>query len=122
MKFVLAIAILFGGLSLATSNASAAGAGNCNSYVPLFVKYHLPVQTFKYIAKRESGCNHKSFVIDRDDSGGGLLGINLKGRLGAAWYRMCGVTLRNVTNAEVNVRCAAVAYRQMGLRPWRVRR
>lgn len=93
--------------------------GDCSSYAPLFAVYGLPVATFTRIARRESGCNHESFVIDRDDAGGGLLGINLKGRLAAGWHRWCGATLGNITDAEVNVRCAAVAYQKMGLRPWR---
>lgn len=92
--------------------------GNCDSYVPLFQKYGLPVSTFKAIAWRESGCNHTVFVSDSDDYGGGLLGINLKGSLGPTWYSWCGATASNITNAEVNVRCASVAYQKMGLQPW----
>lgn len=92
--------------------------GDCSSYAPLFERYGLPVQTFERIAWRESGCNHRSFVIDSDDSGGGLLGLNL--RAGAAtWRSWCGLTLGNVTDAETNVRCAAAAYDRMGMRPWR---
>lgn len=94
-------------------------AGNCDSYVGLFQRYGLPVSTFKAIAWRESGCNHRSFVMNSTDSGGGLLGINLKGRLAATWYQWCGATLGNITNAEVNVRCAAAAYQRMGMSPWR---
>lgn len=105
-----------------TPNADAANRANCNRYVPLFVKYHLPVNTFKNLAWRESGCNHRSFIIDSDDAGGGLLGINLKGRLAGSWRRLCGVTLRTVTVAEVNIRCAAAIYRITGLRAWNLRR
>lgn len=92
--------------------------GDCASYAPLFARYGLPVATFTHIAWRESGCNHRSFVIDSDDSGGGLLGLNLKGALGARWHDWCGLSLANVTDAETNVRCAAAAYRRMGLAPW----
>ena len=92
--------------------------GNCDSYAPLFSKYGLPVATFKRIAWRESGCNHNSFVINSTDSGGGLLGINLKGNLAPTWYQWCGATLSNITNAEVNVHCASEAYKRLGLRPW----
>lgn len=91
----------------------------CARYAPLFRAYGLPVATFERIAYRESRCNARSFVVDSDDAGGGLLGINLKGRLGATWRSWCGATLANVTNADVNVRCAAAAYHRMGLRPWR---
>jgi hypothetical protein len=94
-------------------------AGDCASYAPLFDAYGLPASTFMRIAWRESGCNHKSFVIDRDDAGGGLLGINLKGSLARGWYAWCGATLGNIIDAEVNVRCAAVAYQKMGMAPWR---
>lgn len=92
--------------------------GDCASYRPLLAAHGLPVDTFARIAWRESGCNHRSFVIDADDAGGGLLGINLKGRLAATWREWCGVTLSTVTDAETNVRCAAEAYRRLGLRPW----
>lgn len=93
--------------------------GDCDSYVPLFEAHGLPASTFKRIAWRESGCDHRSFVIDRDDAGGGLLGINLKGRLAATWHDWCGATLDNITDAAVNVRCAAEAYERLGMRPWR---
>jgi hypothetical protein len=94
--------------------------GDCASYEPLLAAYGLPVATFRAIAWRESGCNHESYVIDSDDAGGGLLGINLKGyQQATTYYRWCGVTLATVTDAETNVRCAAEAYRRMGLAPWR---
>jgi hypothetical protein len=100
-------------------NAQAVEPGNCESYWPLMQSYGLP-RTFVRIAWRESGCDHRSFVIDRDDAGGGLLGLNLKGvSLARGWYRWCGLTLGNVTDAETNVRCAAVAYQKMGMAPWR---
>ena len=105
-------------LAMSPAAVSAIPA-RCNRYTPLFRAHHLPVATFKRIAWRESGCNPRSFVIDRDDAGGGLLGINLKGRMAGTWRRWCGATLANITSADVNVRCAAVAYRKMGLRPWR---
>jgi len=92
--------------------------GNCNSYVPLFEEYGLPVSTFKAIAWRESGCDHTVFVSDSDDLGGGLTGLNLKGSLAGTWYDWCGLTTSNVTNADTNVRCASVAYHKVGLRPW----
>jgi hypothetical protein len=91
--------------------------GNCDSYVPLFEEFGLPVATFKRIAWRESGCNHLSFVRDSDDLGGGLLGINL--RAGASnWFSWCGLTVSNVTDASKNVECASEAYQRMGMQPW----
>jgi len=92
--------------------------GDCGSYAPLLELHGLPVATFTRIAWRESGCNHRSFVIDADDAGGGLLGINLKGSLAATWHSWCGVTLGSVIDADTNIRCAAEAYRRLGLRPW----
>jgi hypothetical protein len=93
--------------------------GNCDSYVSLFEEFGLPVATFKRIAWRESGCNHRSFVSDRDDLGGGLLGINLKGYQQATRFNQwCGVTVANVTDAEKNVECASEAYQRMGMQPW----
>jgi len=91
--------------------------GDCSSYAPLLELYGLPVATFTRIAWRESGCDHRSYVVDADDLGGGLLGLNL--RAGAArWRDWCGLTTANVTDAEVNIRCAAAAYRRMGMAPW----
>lgn len=97
--------------------ASDVQPGDCASYGPLFAAYGLPVATFTRIARRESGCDHRSFVRDSDDLGGGLLGLNL--RAGASrWFAWCGLTVGNVTDAETNVRCAAAAYQRMGLAPW----
>lgn len=93
-------------------------AGDCDSYTPLFQRHGLPAATFRAIAWRESGCNHRSFVRDSDDLGGGLLGLNL--RAGAdRWFAWCGLTVQNVTDAETNVRCARAAYDRMGMAPWR---
>lgn len=92
--------------------------GDCESYVPLFVEHGLPVATFVRIARRESGCDHTSFVVDSDDLGGGLLGLNLRAGAGR-WREWCGLTTANVTDADTNVACAAAAYRRMGLAPWR---
>jgi hypothetical protein len=104
---------------VAGAAAPAATRAACARYDGLFRANGLPVQTFRAIAWRESGCNPRSFVIDSDDAGGGLLGINLKGRLAGTWRRWCGATLANITSAAVNVRCAGVAYRKRGLAPWR---
>jgi hypothetical protein len=104
--------------SLEQSPADPPSPGDCSSYAPLFEQYGLPVATFKRIAWRESGCNHRSFVIDSDDAGGGLLGLNLKGSLARGWNSWCGLNLGNVRDAETNVRCAAVAYQKLGMRPW----
>ena len=91
--------------------------GDCDSYVPLFEHYGLPSATFKRIAWRESGCNHRSFVSDHDDLGGGSLGINL--RAGARmWAEWCGLNINNVTDASKNVECASEAYQRLGMRPW----
>lgn len=91
--------------------------GDCSSYVPLFERYGLPSAVFERIARRESGCDHTSFVRDSDDLGGGLLGLNLRAGAGR-WFDWCGLTVANVTNAETNIRCAAAAYSRMGMAPW----
>jgi hypothetical protein len=104
---------------LAAAQQAGPTPGDCASYTPLFQRHGLPAATFRAIAWRESGCDHRSFVINRTDSGGGLLGINLKGSLAATWNRWCGATLANITNPDVNVACAAAAYRRMGMAPWR---
>ena len=94
--------------------------GNCASYANLFAAYRLPVELFMTIAWRESGCDHNLYISDRNDEGGGLLGINLKPRLGLDdyWRDLCAITPATVTNAAHNVRCAAMAYRTEGVEPW----
>ncbi len=94
--------------------------GDCDSYVPLFQRYGLPVSTFKAIAWRESGCNHTSWVNDSDDLGGGLLGINFRTQtLRDGWASWCGATVNNFRwDADLQVRCARAAYDRLGLRPW----
>lgn len=115
----LAVVTFVAGVAEPSPAVAAAPAARCDQYKPLFQRHGLPVAMFTRIAWRESGCRASSFVRDSDDLGGGLLGINLRGRLGSTWRRWCGATPANITSAEVNVRCAAVAYRKMGLRPWR---
>ncbi|HEY1281638.1 MAG TPA: hypothetical protein VGF22_18300 [Acidimicrobiales bacterium] len=105
-------------LDYATTHDDGPTPGNCASYAPLFARYGLPVATFEHIAWRESGCNPAVTVFDSDDSGGGLLGLNLKGSMAGYWRDLCGLTLANVTNADTNIRCAAAAYHQLGMRPW----
>ena len=95
--------------------------GDCDSYVPLFEAYGLPVATFKRIAWRESGCDHTSWVVDSDDLGGGLLGINFKTQnLRNGWMRWCGAapTAAFRYDANFQVRCAREAYDRMGMSPW----
>lgn len=100
--------------------AAAVVPGDCDSYVALFEAYGLPSATFKRIAWRESGCNHTSWVSDRDDLGGGLLGINFRtANLRNGWLNWCGATVNNFRyDANLQVRCAKEAYNRLGLRPW----
>lgn len=100
--------------------AAAVVPGDCDSYVPLFEAYGLPVATFKRIAWRESGCNHTSWVSDSDDLGGGLLGINFRtAQLRAGWLSWCGATVNNFRyDPNLQVRCAREAYDRLGLQPW----
>lgn len=116
---IVAAAIVAATVVPTASSVDAASRANCAQFDGLFRANGLPVRTFENIAWRESGCNPRSFVMNRTDSGGGLLGINLKGRLAATWKSWCGATLSNITNASVNIRCAGVAYHKLGLRPWR---
>lgn len=100
--------------------AASVVVGDCDSYVPLFEKYDLPVATFKRIAWRESGCNHTRFTNDSDDLGGFLLGMNFRtANLRNGWSSWCGATVNNVRyDPDLQVRCAKEAYNRMGLSPW----
>lgn len=120
MRRLLVAAALAVSVLASPTAATVSAAAPCAQYASLFRANGLPVATFEHIAYRESRCNARSFVNDHDDLGGGLLGINMRtAGLRATWRRWCGGTVSNVTNAAVNVRCAAAAYRRMGLRPWR---
>lgn len=103
-----------------TEAAASVVPGDCDSYVPLFEKYGLPVATFRHIAWRESGCNHTRFTNDSDDLGGYLLGLNFRtATLRNGWYSWCGATVNNIRyDADLQVRCAREAYDRLGLRPW----
>lgn len=95
--------------------------GDCQSYAPLFAAHHLPVQTFLRLAWRESGCDHTRFTANRTDLGGFLLGLNFRtANLRRGWLSWCGATVSNARyDADLQVACAAEAYRRLGLRPWR---
>lgn len=95
--------------------------GDCDSYDALFAAYGLPVSRFHAIAWRESGCNHTSWVVDSDDLGGGLLGINFKtANLRNGWMNWCGAAPTQAFRNDANwqVRCAKEAYDRMGMAPW----
>src|SRR3982751_3563848 len=96
-------------------------AGNCASFSEEAAAAGLPWGIFSPIAWRESGCNPNSWVHDSDDWGGGLFGLNfISQSLRDGWLRLCGATMSNIRgNVPLQMRCAAAAYRTMGLSPWR---
>ena len=81
----------------------------------------LPVDTFSRIAWRETGCDPYVWVVDHDDEGGVMFGLNFKGRtMKRYWLEACGATVDNIRgDVPLQMACAAAAYRQVGLRPWR---
>lgn len=108
--------------NLPTQGASSGWqAGNCDSFAEEAAAAGLPWGTFKPIAWRESGCNPNAWVHDSDDWGGGLFGLNfISSDLRTAWARMCGATMSNIRgNVPLQMECAAAAYHELGLRPWR---
>jgi hypothetical protein len=96
-------------------------AGDCDSFAEEAAAAGLPWSTFSRIAWRESGCDPWSWVVDSDDDGGGLFGLNFKGQnMKNAWATMCGATTANIRgNVPLQMECAAAAYNQLGMSPWR---
>ncbi len=99
---------------------SSGTPGVCSTYADDMAAVGLPVGTFTHIAWRESGCNPNSWVVDRDDNGGGLFGQNFKGSMAGYWRGLCGATTTNLRgNVHLQMECAAAEYHAHGLRAWR---
>ena len=95
-------------------------AGDCASFAEEAAAAGLPWGTFSRIAWRESGCNPNAWVVDSDDTGGGLLGFNFKGSLAGYWRDLCGATVNNIRgDVPLQMQCGAAAYNQLGMSPWR---
>lgn len=97
-------------------------AGDCASFADEAANAGLPWGTFSRIAWRESGCNPNAWVVDHDDTGGGLFGLNFKGSLASHWRSLCGATTGNIRgNVPLQMQCAAAQYHQYGMSAWAVR-
>jgi hypothetical protein len=95
--------------------------GDCSSFAEEAAAAGLPWGIFGPIARRESGCNPYSWVVDSDDTGGGLFGQNFKGStLVNHWRNLCGATTGNIRgNVALQMECAAAQYHQYGMGAWR---
>lgn len=95
-------------------------AGDCSSFAEEAAAAGLPWGTFSRIAWRESGCNPNAWVVDSDDTGGGLFGLNFKGSMAGYWRNLCGATTSNIRgNVPLQMKCASIEYAQRGLAAWR---
>lgn len=105
----------------ASSDGGGWSSGNCASFADEAAAAGLPWGTFARIAQRESGCNPNAWVVDHDDDGGGLFGLNFKGQsMQNYWRNACGATKGNIRgNVPLQMECAAAAYRSQGMSPWR---
>ena len=71
------------------------------------------------IAWRETGCDPWSWVVDSDDTGGALFGLNFKGSLATHWRNLCGATVNNIRgNVPLQMECAAAQYHRYGMSAW----
>ena len=108
-------------------------AGNCASFAEEAAAAGLPWGIFSKIAWRESGCNPNAWVVDNDDTGGGLnqysgvadyvggglFGFNFRGSLASHWRNLCGMTPSNMRgNVPLQMKCAAAQYHQYGMGAW----
>jgi hypothetical protein len=95
-------------------------AGVCSSFAEEAAAAGLPWGVFSPIAWRESGCNPNVWVVDSDDTGGGLFGLNFKGSLAGYWRDLCGATTSNIRgNVSLQMECASIEYARRGLAAWR---
>jgi len=94
-------------------------AGNCASFADEAAAAGVPWGIFSGIAWRESGCNPNVWVVDSDDTGGGLVGFNVKGSLASHWRDLCGATTGNIRgNVPLQMDCIAAQYSQYGMSAW----
>ena len=94
-------------------------AGDCDSFRDEIAAAGLPVNTFINIARRETGCDPWAWVVDSNDVGGALMGLNLKGNLAEYLYDLCGATVNNIRgNLPLILKCTKRLYDTRGLDPW----
>ena len=94
-------------------------AGDCDSFRDEIAAAGLPVSTFINIARRETNCNPNAWVVDNDDTGGALMGLNFKGNLAEYLYDLCGATVNNIRgNVPLILKCTKRLYDTRGLDPW----
>lgn len=97
-------------------------AGNCASFAEEAAAAGLPWGIFSRIAQRETGCDPNAWVVDSDDTGGALFGLNFKGTLATHWRNLCGATTSNIRgNVPLQMRCAAAQYHRYGMGAWSTR-
>lgn len=98
--------------------STSSSRGRCSQYHGLLAANSLPVAPFDRIMWRESGCNPNAYNGRGADRSYGLLQLNNKGKLAVYWQRLCGASGSAMFNPAVNIRCAAAAYKTLGLKPW----
>lgn len=91
---------------------------NCESWRPIFEKYDLPFDSFRYIIFRESRCSYQINLNRRTgDESYGPLQVNRIGSLGR-WWDSGGYTIDVFLTVEGSVAAAGVLYKMCGLGPW----
>ena len=96
--------------------------GNCATDQDDMARVGLPVSTFTYIMKRESGCNPNLWTHDRDDDGGAGFGLNYIGNMGSYWQNLCGMSKSEAKQGNSNfhqiISCVKAEYSAHGTRAW----
>lgn len=112
---------LHNGSRTTSSGGGGWTAGDCASFADEAAAAGLPWGTFSRIAWRETRCDPNAWVVDSDDTGGALFGLNFKGSLATHWRNLCGATTGNIRgNVPLQMRCASAQYHQYGMGAWRV--
>lgn len=101
----------------------------CPEYTKAIRQAGLPVQEFDYIAKRESGCNHKAINARFDKNGKVIWTLNKNGSIDRGLLqinsvhestvrKLCRTDLDGLLQLDCNLKVAKYLYDRYGLKPW----
>ena len=103
----------------------------CPEYTMSIRQAGLPVKEFDYIARRESGCNHKAINAKYDKKGKVIWTLNKNGSIDRGLFQINSVheqTVRMICKGDLdllltvdcNLKVAKYLYDRYGLVPWKM--
>lgn len=101
----------------------------CPEYTKAIRQAGLPVKEFDYIARRESGCNHRAINARFDKNGKVIWTLNKNGTIDRGLLqinsiheptvrKLCRTNLDGLLKLDCNLKVARYLYDRYGLRPW----